>query len=292
MKLPSMKHLRAFEAVGRLGSVRQAALELGLDHSVVSRHVRAAQADIGVKLVDISPRGVELTDVGKRYHESVFATLRSLAAATDEAARSARPHMLMVWANHGFALRWLTPRLDQFQRAHPRIEITLRSADTPADLMRSEVDVAITYGAFPGPGLRSIVLARPRAFPVASPAWIARHKTITAPPDLLRAPLIHEESERQWRSWLVAAGVDPPAAFSGLRLSHAHLAIEAAKRGQGVAIANELLAGDDIASGDLVEIGRTDIHLAPYTLAARADRWSQNAVERFRTWIVRNLPAI
>jgi DNA-binding transcriptional LysR family regulator len=291
MQLPSLKHLRVFEAVGRLGNVRQAAAELGLDHSVASRHLRAMQEELGITLIEGSRRGMRLTDSGRRFHESVAAALLVLQAAAEEARREAKPNQLVVWCIPGFALRWLTPRLEAFQKANPRIELTIRSADIPADLPRPQVDAAINYGEAGVPGMRSVALARPRVFPVASPAWIARHPQSANPAGIRAMALLHEENERQWAQWFEAAGVAPPPSLPGPRLWHAHLAIEAAKRGQGVALANELLVEDELASGHLVEIGATDIRLAAYTLAVRADRWSHPAAERFRLWLTRALAA-
>jgi DNA-binding transcriptional LysR family regulator len=289
MRFPSQKHLRVFEAVGRLGGVRQAAAELGLDHSVASRHLKLLQEELGIALVDVSPRGVRLTETGKRYHCAVSSALAELTVATENVRREARPHHLVVWSIPGFALRWLTPRLESFHRAHPTIDLTVRSTDIALGLMRAEADLAIDYGRIQAPGLRTVELANPRVFPVASPSWIVRHRHVRSPQDLLRVPLIHQESERQWRVWLETVGVTPPTTIAGPRLWHAHLAIEAAKRGQGVALANELISGDDLTDGSLIEIGSSDVHLLPYTLAVRADRWTHAPVEKFRSWLTRIL---
>ncbi|HXW26702.1 MAG TPA: LysR substrate-binding domain-containing protein, partial [Xanthobacteraceae bacterium] len=85
------------------------------------------------------------------------------------------------------------------------------------------------------------------------------------------------------------AGVDPPERLSGPRLWHAPLAIEAAARGQGIAIANELIVREELAAGALVEVMRTDVKLQPYVFAARADRWNQPPIARFRAWLMARL---
>lgn len=289
MRPPCQKHLRVFEAVGRLGGVRKAAAELNLDHSVASRHLKALQEDLGVVLLAISPRGITLTESGAKYHRAVSSALGALSVATEDVRREARPGHLVVCSIPGLALRWLTPRLESFQRAHPRIELTLRSADRPLDLIQAGADVVIDYARAPTPGLRNIELANPRVFPVASPAWIARHRHVRAFADLLGVPLIHEENQDQWRAWFAAVGVAAPPVLPGSRLWQAHLAIEAAIRGQGVAIANELLTGDDLANGNLVEIGASDVRLSPYTLTTQLDCWAHAPVRKFRSWLIDRL---
>jgi DNA-binding transcriptional LysR family regulator len=289
MKLPALKSLRVFDAVGRHLNIRRAAEELRLDHSVVSRHLRALQDEIGVRLVETSRAGVTLTAAGRDYHAAIAAAFAEMTAATARLERGHEAHRVLVWSIPGFALRWLTPRLDDFRRRRPAIDLVLRATDMHPDLAAFEADVEIRYGKATARGLRALELVRPRIFPVASPAWVATHTDIRASIDLLRLPLIHEESTDQWRNWLTAAGVDPPERLVGPRLWHAPLAIEAALRGQGVALANDFIVCDELSAGELVEVVRTDVTLEPYTFVTRADRWSQPDIARFRSWLVKNL---
>lgn len=62
--MPPLTALRAFEAVGRTGSVRSAGEELSVNHSVVSRHIRNLEQWLGVKLVETRGRGIALTRLG------------------------------------------------------------------------------------------------------------------------------------------------------------------------------------------------------------------------------------
>ena len=67
MRLPGLKSLQVFDVVGRHLNIRRAAEELGLDHSVVSRHLRALQDELGLRLVETSRAGVTLTAAGRDY---------------------------------------------------------------------------------------------------------------------------------------------------------------------------------------------------------------------------------
>ncbi|NYZ14363.1 LysR family transcriptional regulator [Azospirillum sp. RWY-5-1] len=86
MKLPPFASLRAFEAVARHRSVRRAAEELGLDHTVVSRHLKTLQAFVDVPRLQTSRQGVTLPPGGADYQEK-------------------RSTSLTVWCMPGFALR-------------------------------------------------------------------------------------------------------------------------------------------------------------------------------------------
>jgi hypothetical protein len=115
-------------------------------------------------------------------------------------------------------------------------------------------------------------------------------RPILKPADLLAAPLLHEESCAQWRAWLSAHGVPVETELPGPRLWHAHLTLDATRRGRGVALANRFLLGDDLVLGRLVsvlgaEYEQRGITLGAYAFAARADRWHATAVSAFRRWL-------
>ncbi|HYH20292.1 MAG TPA: LysR substrate-binding domain-containing protein [Azospirillum sp.] len=287
MRIPPFAALRAFEAVSRHKSVRKAAEELGVDHTVVSRHLRALQAVMDVQLVLTSRQGVALTAAGNDYAAVLTPAFAEIAAATTRLMREGRSANLTIWCLPGFAMRWLTPRLPDFHRRHPGVEISLRPSEVRPDLANFEADGEIHYGEPKEAGLRHAVLARPRVFPVASPSWLVAHPAATRVAGLPAMPLIHEESHRQWLDWFAAAGVPLPERLRGPRLWHAHLAVEAAKLGQGVALANELIAATEIAAGELTEIGATNVVLNPYVFVTRRDRWNEPAISRFRRWLLR-----
>lgn len=288
MRLPPFAALRAFEAVARCGSIRRAADELGVDHAAVSRQVRQLQDWLGAPLVRTSAKGAALTPAGADYAAVLARAFADIAQATARLGRNRAADALTLWCLPGFALRWLTPRLPGFTRAWPDVDIVVRPGDRRPDLLAHEADCEIHYGEIADPGVRQAVLATPRVFPVASPFWLAQRPEFTDVAALPGAPLIHEESDEQWRLWLVRAGVaaSDGGALKGPRLWHAHLAIEAAKLGQGVALANELLVSRELAAGELAEIGCTKVALQPYVLAARAERWGEPGLTRFRRWLM------
>ncbi len=294
--LPPFAALRAFEAVGRLSGIRRAAQTLGLDHAVVSRHLRALEDWAGTRLVDRTQGSAVLTPEGLRYHIRVTKALAELCDATNELLSRNNERRLSICCVPGFASAWLAQRLKLFQSANPELELELRPTDEGPDFMRYEADVDIRYVSGPQPisasttssGVRRFEIARPPVWPVASPECLAALPKITQASDLLKAPLLHEESHDQWRYWLSVNGVTPPEQLPGPRLWHAHLTVEAARRGQGIALANPFLLGDDLSTGRLVdplaEIS-PPVALGAYVFTARADRWQAPAIVRFRHWL-------
>ncbi|MBZ6075765.1 LysR substrate-binding domain-containing protein [Microvirga puerhi] len=287
MRLPSLTALRAFEAVGRTGSIRAAGEELAISPTVVSRHIQNLQADLGVTLVEHRGRGVVLTAVGEQYHRQIERAFDLLRRATHVAKTKSREN-LTIWCIPGLATVKLLPRLPELEARLGGGNITLQPTLSRPDFSRDEADAEIVYLSDPpsNDGLRAERLANPRVFPVASPALLARFQDIQSPADLPKLPLIHEDSTAQWEIWLRRAGVADIPMLQGPRLWHAHLAIEAAKIGQGVAIANALLVEEDLRLGRLVEIVPSEVYLGSYYLIAPHDAWSSRSIQMLFDWLV------
>jgi LysR family glycine cleavage system transcriptional activator len=295
--IPPLAQLKAFEAVGRLRGIRRAAQELTLDHGVVSRHVRALEEWAGVRLFDRRQGSLTLTATGARFHGRVAAALEELLDSSSELRRQRAERRLNIWCVPGFASQWLTTRLVAFQHTNPHIQLELHPTDRSPDFDRYEADVDIRF--VPGQeriaaarienGIRRTEIARPAMIAMAAPRLVGRLGKLRAPADLLKAPLLHEDGDQQWREWFQAHGVDPPARLRGPQLWHAHLTLEAARAGQGIALSNKFLVGNDVLTGKLVPVLPQDtsrqVTLGAYVLSARADQWNTPGVSRFRRWL-------
>jgi DNA-binding transcriptional LysR family regulator len=141
-------------------------------------------------------------------------------------------------------------------------------------------------------GIRTLELASPDVFPVASPDLIEKFSfRIRDACDLLQAPLIEERDQSEWERWLTLQGCsDRPTNRVG-RYGQAHLTIAAARAGQGVALTNLFLAADDLLSGRLVRVvpserGWQNVKLGSYVFQTTTSKWDDYRVRRFRNWLV------
>lgn len=267
--------MKAFEAVGRTGSVRSAGDEIGVSHTVVSRHLRHLQESLGVALFQPEGRGIILTPAGRIYHAEIvkaFSLLR--AATTGFEARAAATSRSGACRNHQPAASASTTPTEQ------AFDATGDKSSTDPCVAASgnwEADASIMYSDRPELDglLRAESLARPRVFPVASPAFLARHTKIDTLEKLVVAPLLHEETTAYWTAWLIEAGIGRVPLLGGQRLWHSHVAIEAARLGQGIALANELLVEEEISSGSLVEVISSETRMSSYQIVSLASRWEE-----------------
>jgi len=284
-RLPPLNALRAFEVAARHNSFTGAAAELRISHAAVSRHVRALEARLGVTLFRRAKRGVELTEDGMRYLNAVSAAFESIAEATEALAKP-KDVRVRVSVEPAFAGRWLIHRLGRFQTAHPDVDVVLEASPRLVDLARDEADLAIRYGQGGWPGVRLDQLASSLVYPVGRKELRGRRRAAFAPDELRAFVLLHEDDGSLWQRWFSAAGVTDANVSRGPRILETGLAIDAALAGQGIALADEALIADDLASGRLVKL--CDIALADgaYYLLSLAGAQRRRPLAAFRDWLL------
>lgn len=288
-RLPPLTTVRAFDAVGRLGSMRAAAEDLCISHTVVSRHVRNLEDWLGARLVDAGARGVRLTREGEIFFHTINRAFDDIAAATANLRSEPSRPLLRLWCFPGLAARWIMPRLKDLQETLPGVEIVLRPTDQAPDFAHREADAEIRYAADAVGPYPALQLCRPRFFPVAAPPGDRAELRPGSYAELAANTLIHEESQDQWRNWFDAVGHHLAAPLRGPRLWHASMAVEAAISGQGIALANWLMVADDVKSGRLVELLDTNVRLGAYYLIMPAERWRDPMMNRLKEWLVQRI---
>jgi LysR family glycine cleavage system transcriptional activator len=298
--LPPFESLRAFDAVARLGGVRNAARSLGRDHAVISRHLKTLEQWTGATLIERTARGVALTEDGRSYHKQIAAAMDAIAASTIVLMRKSYHNHLHISCAPGFALHWMSRRVGMFEKLNPDVEIELRPSDRGRDPGLFEADIEIRFVPTYRPttklaaGMQSQEVAMVPIVAVASPDYLAAARPIRAPRDLVDHRLLHEHDFDSWALWLAAHGVYDELDLTGPRLWQGHLTLDAAVHGRGVALMNYLLAESFIKSGQLVEIGRDNADFQPYNegkylFFSRADRWDTPLIRRYRRWLIDNL---
>ncbi len=284
-RLPPLNALRAFEAAARHDSFTGAAGELRVSHAAISRHVRGLEARLGVTLFRRAARGVRLTESGAAYLEAVRRAFDLIGEATERIAKD-KSARLRISVEPAFAARWLVPRLGRWRAAHPGYEILLDVSSRLADLTRDEADLAIRYGRGGWPGLHLDLIVRLRLFPAGARTLLRRRRRLLSPAEMARVTLLHDDDGSFWRRWFDAAGVPDFDTSRGPHLSETVLALDAAIGGQGAALADQFLAGDDLASGRLVRLSDIELTDQGYYLAAIEPSLRRAPVKAFRDWLL------
>jgi LysR family glycine cleavage system transcriptional activator len=262
-RLPSLNMLRAFEAAARLRSVTRAAQELSVTQSAVSHQIKGLEEWLGVALVTREGRQLALTPEGAAYLPSLSSAFDLMADATTRVGRSTRRRSLSVNALPTLAAQWLIPRLAGFCAQVPNVDVQLATTVGGLDFGPAAFDVSIRclsaeelamLKARPAwRGVRFGAFLPDALTPVCSPALLAHTAPLKKPGDLARHTLLHSRSTPLvWRDWLAAARVAKLRPAGELVFDHAHLAVQAAAQGMGVALGNPAMVADSVVSGLLV----------------------------------------
>src|SRR6266852_9261294 len=238
--LPSLDLLKGFEAAARNLSFTKAGAELFVTQSAVSRQVKTLEEQLGVALFRRRHRELRLTEQGQTLYKTSGEVLRLLRDVTGRLG--ARPAgMLTVTTTVSFAGLWLVPRLNDFRRLHPGIDMRLAATNEIKDLERESIDLAIRYCTPKAAGRSAVRLFGELVFPVCARSVLAR-RNLKSPQDLSDHVLLHyDDPERRypWLSWDVwfeltqTQGVKPAGM---LRFSHYDQLMQAAIEGQGIAL--------------------------------------------------------
>ncbi len=251
-RLPPLSALRPFEAAARLESFSRAAAELHLTHGAVSHQVRALEEHLGVALFHRHGKRVSLTAEGRAFAESVRGALSQVSQAAESLRAGRQGNRLAVSVLPSFGSRWLMPRLIRFIEAHPEIEVSVSASGALANFAAGEADVGIRFGQGPWPSLACEKILDDEYFPVASPKFNGG-RLPKSPKDLLGERIIREERD-YWKEWFAAAGVEIGGPIGGYSFNDATYSIQAAARGEGIAMTRRSLVGEDLERGSLVRL--------------------------------------
>jgi DNA-binding transcriptional LysR family regulator len=264
---PDLTVLELLVAVSEHGSLSAAARSTGMAQPNATRALARFERASGLRLLDRTPRGSQLTSDGAMvvdWARDVLDSARRMRVATD-ALRGERRSHLTIAASMTVAEALMPSWLAELRRRHPSLEIRLlvQNSEEVFDLV---MDAACDVGFVESPGvrrgLRSTMVARDRLAVVVSPShtWARRTRPVSGA-ELARTPLVVREPGSGTRTTLEAAlaGFEPVPPTLELG-SNAAVRVSVAA-GAGPAVLSELVVGPPIRSGELVEVPTSGIPL-------------------------------
>lgn len=284
-RLPGLRGIQAFEAVARLGNLAAAAEALGITASAVSHRLRGLERELGVQLLHRSPRGLSLTETGRRYRGAVEEAFAGLAQATAELLGPDLSRPLTISLTSEIGLRWLMPRFHRFRARHPDIDTAILSTYQVADLGAGEADVALRYGHGRWPGVEAEAVLRFSVSPVCAPSVRTAIAGLSLAEALARATFIREDYD-DWALWLREAGLDGFAPARELRFVDYSMAISSAIDGHGLVLGYSGYVDAEVAAGKLVYPFALTVPTGKgYHLVYRKERLADPRVLAFRDWV-------
>ncbi|NTA83955.1 LysR substrate-binding domain-containing protein [Agrobacterium tumefaciens] len=278
--------LRSFEVAGRLRSFTLAAEELHISQAAVSRQVRELETSLQRQLFERHHRSVSLTPAGEHLLSVLTRAFDEIGGSLDDIRGDNSSSPIVVSSEPSFASAWLVRHLAHFRKERPDIDIVLDADPRLIEFRSHQATIAIRHSTVRETWARveSQRLTDVRIIPVLAPVLLEQAGSVDHPVDLLRLPLLHEETRDLWQRWFSAAGADAPVR-RGTVYTDGGLVLQAALQGEGVALIDELFAKNDLDAGRLRQPFAISIPHGAYWLVARRFSELPEGAIAFTHWL-------
>lgn len=279
--------LRAFEASARHLSFTRAAIELCVTQAAVSQQVKGLEKRLGVSLFQRLPRGLKITAEGEALLPTVTSSFDQMAITLDRIEAGQVRELLFLGVVGTFAVGWLLPRLKDFQKRHPFIDVRVSTNNNRVDMAAEGLDFAIRFGQGSWHGTDAFRLFEAPLSPLCTPKLA---ETLKTPADLADATLLRSYRSDEWSTWFAVAGVTPVAQVNaGIVFDTSLGMMEAALQGLGVALAPPSMFSRHLASGAIVQPFPITISLGSYWLTRLQSKPPTSAMSAFSDWMFANI---
>ena len=289
----SLDSLVFFESAVRHLNFTLVAEEFGSSQPAVSQRIAALEKDLRTPLFKRAHRGVSLTADGVALHEAVRDHLAAIGLAVDKLRTRRTRQVITVATDFGFAQFWLMPRLAEFQKLRPELDVRIVTSQQAFDIRGEAVDLAISFGDGQWPGCDALQIWPEEVVPVCSAAMLERHAAAGGTPGAVMAlPLLHLGSSGQepwmtWQQWAQLKGLPADGELQSLTLGNYPLLIQAAVAGHGVALGWRPLVDALLRDGQLVSLPVPSLTTRRgYFLVQPRGREPWEALDSLRNWIV------
>lgn len=239
--LPSLNHLRAFEAAARFKSFKKAAEELHVTPTAVSHQIKSLEELLGTLLFERKTRAVALTKEGELLAATAFSIFKELEYTINEITHT--KDTLTVSTTSSFAALWLVPNLEKFYQQHPDIDISIKAGEQIDDVEQDRrIDMAIRYGVYDSNNPQATQLVTESIGLYATPDYLSKLKKLSD------ARIFETRWDKQsippvtWKA--LTAKKEELRNVGDLTIRHfcqEHYVIQAALAGQGIALVSSLL---------------------------------------------------
>ncbi len=208
--------------------------------SAISRQIKALEDDLGAPLFRRRHRALDLTDDGRRLADAVRGAFESLRKSMLQIRAPQRREVLSLSTTPGLASLWLIPRLNEFVKVQPGIDVRIDATLQQRNLAADGFDLAIRY--MPTKAGVGTQLFDESIQLVCAPSLLRdKQRPLKKLADLSLHTLLQVEAPRaglplEWDLWLRAMHIPDLEPASSMMFNSYDAAIAAAVQGQGVAL--------------------------------------------------------
>ena len=299
-RIPSVQTLRVLESCYRLNSFTQAADELGISQGAVSQQIKSLEQRLGFAVFIREGRSIRPTHSGEQLVQAVRQGFGHIADVIAQEKRKQQNNELLISVLPGFAIRWLFPRLMDFEQSNPQYRLTVNAISAPDNFSLHHGHAAIVYRE--AIDKRQAVFFSEQMYPVCSPDYVRQHHLNSSEAviehwhqlNLLRdtSPTAARHPDG-WSYWLEKTGLQESLTRceTGIhqddqRYSQANITLQLAELGHGLALGRTSLVMDAIKEGKLIAFKALSVpNPCCYQLILNPEVQDNEALQAFRNWL-------
>lgn len=296
-RYPSTTALQCFETAARHLSFTNAAAELHMTQSAISKQVAQLEEMLNITLFYRTSQRISLTPAGKAYYLEVLNILKHIETATTSLmSHSDNTEILNIVSHPTLCSRWLIPTLKGFDEAYPLIRLNVKEQPAPFFFEDQKVDIAFLYGDGIWNSMEAVKLFDEYCIAVCHPDYLLNKDISDQPLTEARAQnttLLHIDSRPSaWYEYFKQQDISIDGTFVGPRFDTFHACIAAALNGYGIALVPQRLVAPELAAGTLVQVwefaskGRCAYYMAYPLSLERTHKtkvmvdWIKHAIEK------------
>jgi LysR family transcriptional regulator for bpeEF and oprC len=254
--MDKLRAIKFFCRVAEAKSFADAAHDLDVAPSVLSKTIAALENDIKFRLLNRTTRRVSLTEEGALYYDRCKQLVVELEE-TELLTRSGtgRPVGRLSAGLHPSINRILMSRINEFLAEYPDVSVETTTTSLSSTLIEDRLDVLIALGDLPNSNFGMQKLGTMRFVLVAAPRYLRSNAEPQAPTDLGNHAVIvsARRDSPSFVHWTLSRGNKTETVYAPARMIcregvHMH---EACLSGAGISRMVELAARPFIAAGDL-----------------------------------------
>jgi LysR family transcriptional regulator, regulator for bpeEF and oprC len=258
--MDKLKSLMVFLRSAQLQSFSEAARQLSMSPSAVSRAVARLEEDLGIRLLQRTTRSLTLTEDGTKFYQRCQQIIDELEAVELEVKQSQSKPKGTLRLNFSVALgkMYIAPRLAELAQQYPDLVFSVSFSDRLSDLIEEGIDATVRVGS--GTDSRLVMQVLGTAYPItcAAPSYLQQAGVPKTPEALSQYRCVNfilPQSGREinWKFQVKGQAVTLPVQ-SYLQFDYAEALLEAAIAGAGIIQAPKYIVAAAIQAGKLKPI--------------------------------------
>lgn len=283
--LPNLHCLQSFISAAKHNSFTQAALELHLTQSAVSRQIKELETQLGFALFTRIRQRVVITNTGSRFLEDAKKILNTTEDAMLKAMTLGAKRSLNIAALPTFTSRWVIPKLAGFIETNPDLALNFMTKITPFDFDLQGADIAIHFGKPNWPNASSYLISKEQMIPVASSDYLGMRPVLNVE-DLQQCNLLQLSSRLgSWKIWFEQNNLDI-SLNNHLSFDQFSMIIDALKANLGIALLPKHFIDQELEMGSIIQLAKPIETSDSYYLVVPDDKAENSQVKLFKEWIL------